>query len=132
MKGLFPRDYTLILVAQTGLAVAQPFILNAVTKVAVNWFPLRERAIAVGIATLAQFVGIIIVMIFTPFMIKTPTLGVFDLSGMLMTYGLMSAAGAVTLIAFVREAPLFRLSNRPPGTRSVFPKVSVISCPSEI
>lgn len=105
MKGFFPRDYTLVLAAQTGLAIAQPFILNAVTKVTVQWFPLKERAIAVGIATLAQFVGIIIVMVLTPFMIKTQHQGIFDLSGMLMTYGIVSAAGAVILIVFLKEAP---------------------------
>ena len=54
------------------LAVAQPFILNSATKVAAQWFPLKERAIAVGIATLAQFAGIIVVMVATPLMIVLP------------------------------------------------------------
>lgn len=105
MKGVFPSDYTLVVIAQTGLAVAQPFILNAATKVAVQWFPLLERALAVGIATLAQFLGIIIVMICTPFMIETDIAGVYDLSPMLMTYGLISCAGAVILLVFLREKP---------------------------
>lgn len=105
VKGFFPNDYTFIVIAQTGLAVAQPFILNAATKVAVQWFPLKERAIAVGIATLAQFVGIIIVMIATPLMIGTNTAGGYDLSGMLMTYGLVSVVGAVILFIFLREKP---------------------------
>lgn len=105
MKGVFPHDYTLVVIAQTGLAVAQPFILNAATQVAATWFPLGERAIAVGIATLAQFVGIIIVMIFTPLMIATNDTGILDLSGMLMTYGLISAAGAVILLIFLKEKP---------------------------
>ncbi|WDP88042.1 MAG: MFS transporter [Desulfobacter sp.] len=105
MKGLFPHNYTLVVIAQTGLAVTQPFILNAATKVAVQWFPLNERAIAVGIATLAQFVGIIIVMILTPLMIHTPTPGVYDLSSMLMTYGLISVASALILVVFLREKP---------------------------
>ncbi len=105
MKGVFPNDYTLVVIAQTGLAVAQPFILNAATKVAVQWFPLGERAIAVGIATLAQFVGIIIVMIFTPLMILSDANGVSDISGMLMTYGIISAASAFILLFFLRENP---------------------------
>ncbi len=62
MKAIFPHNYTLVVVAQTGLAIAQPFILNSATKLAVQWFPLNERAIAVGLGTLAQFLGIIIVM----------------------------------------------------------------------
>jgi MFS family permease len=105
MKGVFPGDYSLVVIAQTGLAVAQPFIINAATKVAVQWFPLLERALAVGIATLAQFLGIIIVMVATPLMIRTETIGVYDLSSMLMTYGLISCAGAVLLLVFLREKP---------------------------
>ncbi len=31
MKGVFPHDYTLVVIAQIGLAVAQPFIINAAT-----------------------------------------------------------------------------------------------------
>ena len=105
MKGFFPGDYTLVVIAQTGLAVAQPFIINAATKVAAQWFPLLERALAVGIATLAQFIGIIIVMVASPLMIKTEISGVYDLSSMLMTYGLISCAGAVILLIFLREKP---------------------------
>jgi sugar phosphate permease len=105
MKGFYPSDYTLVVIAQTGLAVAQPFIINAATKVAVQWFPLLERALAVGISTLAQFIGIIIVMICTPLMIETDMVGVYDLSSMLMTYGLISGAGAVIMLVFLREKP---------------------------
>ncbi len=105
MKGFYPSDYTLVVIAQTGLAVAQPFIINAATKVAVQWFPLLERALAVGISTLAQFLGIIIVMICTPLMIETDMVGVYDLSSMLMTYGLISGAGAVIMLVFLREKP---------------------------
>jgi len=76
-----------------------------VTKVAVQWFPLKERAIAVGIATLAQFVGIIVVMIATPLMIEADAAGGYDLSGMLMGYGILSASGAAILIFFLKEKP---------------------------
>ena len=43
MKGMFADSFTAVVVAQVGLAIAQPFILNAVTAVSVRWFPLRER-----------------------------------------------------------------------------------------
>ena len=102
-KGFFATDYFLMVVAQTGLAVAQPFILNAATKVAVQWFPVRERATAVGIATLAQFLGIIAVMVVTPILISGPD--GYTLPQVLMFYGVISAIGAVVLIAFLREKP---------------------------
>jgi sugar phosphate permease len=107
-KGLFSDSYSMVIVSQIGLAVAQPFIINAVTKVAVHWFPINERATAVGLGTLAQFLGMIIVNIVTPFIITAKMVeGVesYDLQGMLMTYGIVSAVGAVLLIVFLRENP---------------------------
>ena len=102
MKGVFAHSYAMVVVAQIGLAIAQPFILNAATKVAALWFPLKERALAVGIATLAQFVGIIIVMVATPLMVGQ---GQGSLSSMLMSYGWISAASAIILIFFLRDKP---------------------------
>ncbi|TAL33134.1 MAG: MFS transporter [Spirochaetes bacterium] len=104
MKGVFAESYAMVMVAQIGLSVAQPFILNSITKVAVHWFPINERATAVGIATLAQFLGMIVVNIATPLMI-TQTGGTYDLQGMLLTWGVVSAVSAALLIVFLREYP---------------------------
>ena len=103
-KGVFADSYTMVIISQIGLAVAQPFILNAVTKVAVHWFPINERATAVGVATLAQFVGMIAVNIATPLMI-TKSGESYDLQRMLLIYGIISAACAALLIIFLREYP---------------------------
>jgi sugar phosphate permease len=102
-KGVFAESYTMMVVAQSGLAVAQPFILNASTKVAVHWFPVRERATAVGIATLAQFLGIIAVMVVTPILIAGSD--GYTLPQVLMFYGVLSAVGAAALLVFLREKP---------------------------
>ena len=104
-KGVFADRYAMVVAAQVGLAVAQPFILNAATKLAMRWFPVHERATAVGIATLAQFVGIIGVMVATPMLIAGGG-GEGDLIPfMLQIYGAVSVAGAVALLAFLRERP---------------------------
>jgi sugar phosphate permease len=107
-KGIFADSYSMVVVSQIGLGVAQPFIINAVTKVAVHWFPINERATAVGLGTLAQFLGMIIVNIVTPFIVTVKvSAGVeqYFLQNMLMTYGIVSAVGALLLIAFLRENP---------------------------
>ncbi len=44
MRGLMASSFTWVFVAQIGLAVGQPFILNAVTKVAARWFPLTRAS----------------------------------------------------------------------------------------
>ena len=65
-RGLAGTDYTLVLLATIGIAVAQPFLLDAWTKVPANWFAPGERATAVGLITLASMLGIAVGMALTP------------------------------------------------------------------
>jgi MFS family permease len=68
MRGLVASNYGLVLAAQIGIAIGQPFILNAVTKVAARWFPLEERATAAGLGSLAIYVGIVTGLALKPFL----------------------------------------------------------------
>lgn len=94
-----------ITIAQTGLAVAQPFILNSVTKIGAKWFPVHERATAVGIGTLAQYTGIIIALAVTPLLISEIENGISGFREMLWIYGAFSMAAALLTILFMREEP---------------------------
>ncbi len=108
LKGFGGADFRLVLTAQIGLAAAQPFIINAVTAVTVRWFPLRERGTAAGLAALAQYLGIIIVMAVTPMMIvSSPELPGYGtgIDRMLMIYGIISAAGSILALVLIREKP---------------------------
>jgi len=100
LRGAVAHSYPLVLVAQIGIAIGQPFILNAVTTVAARWFPLRERATAAGLGSLAMYLGILAGLALTPYL----TLHT-DISRMLVIYGV--AAGLVTLLFFAlaRERP---------------------------
>jgi len=109
-KGLFAESYTLVIISQFGLALSQPLLINAGTTVAVRWFPLTERATATGVALLAQFLGMIIAMILTPILIDTGSPGVYDIPGMLMSYGVASVISAGLLLLFLRNKP-----PTPPG-----------------
>ena len=48
MRGLCAGSFTLVVIAQIGMAVAQPFLMNPITKLAAAWFPVNERATATG------------------------------------------------------------------------------------
>jgi len=100
MRGLVADNYTLVLVAQIGIAIGQPFILNAITKVAARWFPLQERATASGFGSLAIYLGIAVGMLLTPFL--TLQIGI---ESMLLIYGIVAVGAAVLFIAFAREHP---------------------------
>src|SRR5215208_6347543 len=59
-----------VLWSTIGIAAAQPFLLNAWTKVPANWFAIEERATAVGLVTLANLVGTALGLILTPLLIE--------------------------------------------------------------
>lgn len=100
LRGLVTNDYDLLLMSQIGIAIGQPFLLNAITKLAARWFPIEERATASGLGTLAMYIGILAGMVLTPYL----TLG-SGIGGMLFIYGVIAVFGGVIFIVFAKEGP---------------------------
>lgn len=100
LRGVFATNFALVTIFQIGVAIAQPFLVNSITKVAARWFPLKERATATGIATMATYVGMIVAMVLTPWL--TNSVG---LKGTLLLYGYVAVACAVVFLIFSRERP---------------------------
>ena len=107
-RGLAGANYTWVLVSTFGIAVAQPFLLNAWTKVAANWFALDERATAVGIVTLANLVGTALGMVLSPLLTETMSIPTVQL-----IYGGVAAFSAALFLVFAREKP--PTPPNPPG-----------------
>ena len=101
VRGLMAPSYTWVLISQIGIAIGQPFILNAVTTVAARWFPIQERATASGLGSLAMYLGIIGGLSLTPYLSTR-----FGLGGMLVAYGIASVVIAVLFFVAARERPL--------------------------
>jgi MFS family permease len=108
MRGLAGGDYTLVLIAQIGIAAGQPFILNAITTVAAHWFPIGERATASGFGSLAMYLGIVLGLALTPFLAVRS-----GIPGMLLTYGFVSVLIMLVFFALARERP--PTPPNPPG-----------------
>lgn len=100
LRGLMAANYTTVLIAQIGIAVAQPFLLNAITKVAARWFPLEERATASGLGTLSMYGGQVAALALTPLLFLA-----LGIPALLLAYGLVAVAGAVAFLVLVRERP---------------------------
>ena len=100
MRGLAADSYTLVLIAQIGIAVGQPFILNAITTVSARWFPMEERATAAGMGSLAMYLGIMLALMLTPNLTIR-----WQISGMLTGYGIVSLAAIAIFFIFVKERP---------------------------
>jgi len=100
LRGLAGQNYTLVLISQIGIAIGQPFILNALTKVAARWFPLVERATATGLGTLAMYVGIALGMVLTPILVLRS-----NIASMLIAYGIAAMLAGILFFVFSRERP---------------------------
>lgn len=111
-----------VTIAQIGLAVAQPFILNAVTKVGALWFPVQERATVAGLGSLAQYLGIIVALAVTPLLMPQLENGTYELVKMLWIYGIISVVGAVLVLLFMREGP-----PTPPTSEEFTERISPIA-----
>ena len=116
IKGFYGYSFTAVLVGQLFLSIAQPFILNAITAVTVRWFPIKERALAAGLASLAQYLGIVIAMVVTPLMIvsspSNPAYG-SGIDHMLKVYGILTVVSSVLVILVFREHPSVQPSDEP-------------------
>ncbi len=100
MRGLAGTNYNMLLLSQIGIAIGQPFILNAITKIAARWFTLEERATASGLGTLAMYIGILAGIALTPYL----TIG-FGIKGMLNIYGIISVVSAIIFLVLMKEGP---------------------------
>ncbi len=108
LRGLAGGSYPLVLWSTIGIAAAQPFLLNAWTKMPANWFAPDGRATAVGLVTLSNLVGIALGMVLTPILTET-----LPIPAMQLLYGGITAFSSVLFILFARENP--PTPPNPPG-----------------
>ena len=102
LRGLAGDNYTLVLLSTLGIAIAQPFLLNAWTTVPAKWFSIEGRATAVGLVVLSNLVGAALGLVLTPILVEEmdvaiPTVQLF--------YGAIAAFSAVLFIVLAREKP---------------------------
>jgi MFS family permease len=100
LRGLAGANYTLVFVSTIGIAISQPFLLNAWTKVPAQWFGTGERATAVGLVTLSSLVGTALGMVLTPALTVSLSIPTVQL-----IYGGIAAFSAVLFVVFAREKP---------------------------
>jgi MFS family permease len=113
-KALSGNSFTMVLTGQIILAIGQPFVMNSATAVTARWFPVKERALATGLATLSQYIGILIAMLVTPMLIiskaSDPNYG-SGIDNMLKIYGLFTVIISITGMILLREKPATPVST---------------------
>jgi predicted MFS family arabinose efflux permease len=71
---IWDEHFAVLLVAQLGIAVAQPFVINGISKLVADWFPEEHGAIATGIGTMGMFIGMAVAMAVTPALVAATSL----------------------------------------------------------
>ncbi len=100
LRGFAGANYSLALWSTIGIAAAQPFLLNAWTKVPANWFAIEERATAVGFVTLANLAGTGLGFLLTPILIETISIPTVQL-----IFGSIAAFSAILFVLLAKETP---------------------------
>ena len=100
LRGLFPVNYSVALIATVGISIGQPFLLNAFTKLAAVWFPKEHRATITGVIFLAMFLGIGLGEASGPLLLKK-----YQFNGMQLIYGIATAIAAILFLIFARSRP---------------------------
>jgi len=97
-------DFTLLLIFQSGAALGQAFVFNGISKLATLWFPLKERALATGLGTMGLFLGMMVALTLTPFLVPEGA-SLLQLTMMLAIYADVSLLGAFLFVLLAREKP---------------------------
>ncbi|MHA1310033.1 MAG: MFS transporter [Candidatus Helarchaeota archaeon] len=109
------NNFVLVFIFQTCIALGQPFILNAISKLSAQWFPEGERAIATGLGTMSLFIGILLGMLL-PLILY----GFGGVPVVVLVIGIISVAGMILFLIFVKEKP-----DKPPGPAAIEEKTFV-------
>ena len=70
LRVIDPASFVLLVAAQVGISIGQPFVLNGITKLATVWFSPKEEGTAVGLGTLALFIGMMVALGLTPALVQ--------------------------------------------------------------
>lgn len=107
-KWIYLSNFPIVLFSQIILALAQAVVLNSITEIVSRWFPIRERGMAVGMASAAQYLSLGIVMVLSPLMVVTQA-GAPNYGGgferMMSVYALICSVLAIVAAFLIRENP---------------------------
>ncbi len=97
----FVVDYTQVFWCTVGIAIAQPFLLNAWTKFAAHWFGVEDRATAVGLVTLASLLGVAVGEAVPPILFQSG----MSIQSQQLVFGIVTACSSVLFLLLARDKP---------------------------
>ncbi|MEQ8351469.1 MAG: MFS transporter [Leptospiraceae bacterium] len=118
---IYTDSFWALLAGQVLIAIAQPFILNGITKVAADWFDEHQRALATGLGTAGMFAGMAAGMATTPALSES-----YGLQPTMVIFAIITALISVLFILLTRENPASNLMEQEVQTYTAFSEMMEI------
>ncbi len=110
-------SYTALVITTTGIAVTQPFIINAFGMISAKWFPPSERGVANGWGMISTYLGVVMAQFGVPLAHVHFWL---DIPGTLKVFGFLSIPMILWFVIVSREAPPRLLPTKSSLSASAF------------
>ena len=98
---IYPGNFWILLTGQIGIAIAQPYIINSITKLVLDWFEKEHEAMAIGLGTMGMFIGMAAGMAVTPTMVES-----LGMQNTMIAFAVVSCAIALAVMVWVRPNPV--------------------------
>jgi cyanate permease len=95
---IFNGSFYVLLAGQIGIAIGQPYVINGISKLVVNWFGKDEAAMATGLGTVGMFIGMALGMGLTP-----PLVSWVGFEGTMVVTAVIAVASALAFVFFAKE-----------------------------
>jgi predicted MFS family arabinose efflux permease len=108
------HHFWVLLLAQTGIAIGQPFAVNGISKLVADWFSPEQSAMATGLGTMGMFLGMAAGMAVTP-----PLVEALGYRGAMFAFAAVSVAVCVAFLLFAKNNPETRVATVEPKAPSL-------------
>lgn len=95
---IYDASFAALLIGQTGIAVAQPYIVNGISKLVADWFEEEHHGLATGIGTIGMFLGMAMALALTPVLVTE-----IELQRTMIVFALLSILSAAAFLLLARE-----------------------------
>ncbi len=97
---LVNQNFAWALIGQIVVACAQPLVLNALTKTATGYLPVRQRPAGIAVGSAGQFVGAVVALLMGPLLEAK-----HDLGPLLPAQAVLACLAALLLVVALRRPP---------------------------
>jgi predicted MFS family arabinose efflux permease len=104
---IYDESFWVLLAGQIGIAIAQPYVTNGISKLVLEWFDEGQGAIATGVGTIGLFVGMAAALACTPALVARTSLRTA-----MVVFAAVAGVSALVFVVVAKDAPAPAIGKR--------------------